>query len=283
MADTAGAAALAGTHARAGPMLKRLLTAVMAIPIVVLLVTRGPWWAIVGVVTGLAALGAWELSMLVRRGGRPVYRWPATVLAAAVTASFTAPFADPILVFTIAAAVTLALPVLRSGEPSVEPAAWTLLAIVYLGWPLGYALQLYARANGPWLIVYLLVITWTGESAAYFVGSLLGRRALAPRVSPRKTVEGAVAQLVASAVAAVVAAPWLVPELSVSAAVGGGLVLGVVGQIGDLVESVIKRTMGAKDAGTMFPGHGGILDRIDGLLFNVPAFFYYAGMVGGRP
>ena len=107
------------------------------------------------------------------------------------------------------------------------------------------------------------------------VGSLIGRHKLAPRISPGKTVEGAVAQLVASLLAALTAGGWLFPALVLRDAIVVGLLLGVLGQVGDLVESALKRSVGTKDTGQVIPGHGGILDRIDGLLFNAPALFYY--------
>jgi phosphatidate cytidylyltransferase len=101
-------------------------------------------------------------------------------------------------------------------------------------------------------------------------------------ISPRKTVEGAVGQLAASIVAAAALGAWLLPQWPMSTAIVGGALLGVVGQVGDLAESVIKRSLGVKDTGGLIPGHGGVLDRLDGLLFNAPALFYYASWVGGR-
>ncbi|MBI1847214.1 MAG: phosphatidate cytidylyltransferase [Candidatus Rokubacteria bacterium] len=270
------------------PVLKRALTAIVGVPLVICLFTVAPgWlgrhgvWLVVGVVMLVAGIGAWELTTLFLRAGRPVHRGLATVLAVLVTASFVDP-TTPIRIMTVALAFTLAVPLLQPSRASFEPSAYTLLAIAYLGWPLGHALRLYALPGGPWLLVYVLLVTWAGETAAYVFGSLLGRTPLAPQISPRKTLEGAVAQIGLSAIVAIVLSPWVVPGWSLSTALGAGLVLGVVGQVGDLVESVIKRTMGAKDAGTLFPGHGGMLDRIDSLLFNVPAFFYYAAVVGVR-
>ena len=117
-----------------------------------------------------------------------------------------------------------------------------------------------------------------GETAAYLVGSTAGRHRLAPLVSPKKTVEGAVAQLVVSVLAAVIAHAWFFHALGLARRGGVGLVLGVSGQIGDLVESALKRSVGTKDTGSLIPGHGGMLDRIDGLLFNTPVLFYCAAL-----
>jgi phosphatidate cytidylyltransferase len=153
--------------------------------------------------------------------------------------------------------------------------AVTLLAVCYVNWLLGHTILLRALPDGLYWILLLVWITWLGETAAYAVGSLIGRHKLAPGISPGKTVEGAVAQLAASLCAALTAGAWLFPGLPLRDAFVIGIMLGVVGQIGDLVESALKRSVGTKDTGQVIPGHGGILDRIDGLLFNAPALFYY--------
>ena len=157
-----------------------------------------------------------------------------------------------------------------------------MLAIVYVGWLLGHGLWFETLPDGAALVLFLVGTTWAGESAAYGVGSLFGRHELAPSISPRKTVEGAAGQLLVSVGAAAGLGAWLLPHWSVSTAILAGAMLGIVGQIGDLAESAVKRSLGAKDTGTLIPGHGGVLDRLDGLMFNAPALFYYASWVGGR-
>jgi phosphatidate cytidylyltransferase len=157
----------------------------------------------------------------------------------------------------------------------------TAFGIAYVNWLLGYAFWLRDLEAGKEWVLLLVLVTWLGETAAYLVGSVLGRHALAPLVSPKKTVEGAAAQLVVSVVAALIARAWFFPALPLSGAVLVGLMLGVVGQVGDLVESALKRSVGVKDTGRLIPGHGGMLDRIDSLLFNTPVLFYYAVHVRG--
>jgi phosphatidate cytidylyltransferase len=164
--------------------------------------------------------------------------------------------------------------------PEGEPAAVTIFALTYVAWLLGHALLLQAFRHGGGLIVFLVGVTWAGETAAYAIGSTLGRHKLAPRISPRKTTEGSVAQVVGSSVAAAALAAWLVPSWTLAQTLGAGVMLGVLGQVGDLAESVIKRSVGAKDASTLIPGHGGVLDRLDGLLFNTPALVYYVKLIG---
>jgi phosphatidate cytidylyltransferase len=120
-----------------------------------------------------------------------------------------------------------------------------------------------------------LLATWVGDSAAYFVGRGLGRHKLAPHASPGKTVEGALAGLAGSAAAGAAVASWALADLPAvpSPALAGvwmGAVLGAVGQIGDLAESILKREAGVKDSGRILPGHGGVLDRVDALLLAFP-------------
>jgi phosphatidate cytidylyltransferase len=261
---------------------KRVLTAVVGIPLVVWIVLGAPPWLFTLLLVTLSALAAGELMRMFDRAGRPGYARLGVAGSAAVTASFVATPGAAAVVFTLAVAVALSAPVWAGAAPAVEPIAATLLAIAYVGWLLGHGLLLAALPSGAQLVLFLVGTTWAGESAAYGVGSTVGRHALAPGISPRKTVEGALGQLVASAAAAGVLGAWLLPHWSVATAVLAGALLGVVGQIGDLVESAIKRSLGAKDAGELIPGHGGVLDRLDGLLFNAPALFYYASWVGGR-
>jgi phosphatidate cytidylyltransferase len=125
-------------------------------------------------------------------------------------------------------------------------------------------------------VLFLVGVTWAGESAAYLVGSSIGRHRLAPILSPRKTVEGAIAQVIISVAAAMALGYWLLPACGLMGAAGAGAVLGVIGQVGDLAESAIKRSIGTKDTGDLIPGHGGMLDRIDSLLFNAPALYLYS-------
>ncbi len=139
--------------------------------------------------------------------------------------------------------------------------------------------------GGPALVAFPIAVTWVGDSAAYFVGSLLGKRKLIPAVSPNKTVEGGVAGLVGSLlVGAVMGWRFLQlhpsPAFSVVLGAGIGLLLGVGAQLGDLAESATKREAGVKDSGRLLPGHGGFLDRFDALMFNLPLAYVLVQLAG---
>jgi phosphatidate cytidylyltransferase len=269
-------------------VLKRLASAVVLLPVFLLIVIKAPAYLFNALVVAASAAALWELVRLLDGGGRPVHRGLAVVGGAAVTAAFAAsrttpPFAVPALVLALAVGAVLSAPVWQRVPPATERAANTLLAILYIGWLLGYGILLHHTSpRGDELVLFVVGVTWVGETMAYVVGSTLGRHKLAPVVSPRKTVEGAAAQIVASVVTGAVLGAWLLPECGLAVALGSAALLGVIGQLGDLAESVIKRSVGTKDTGGIIPGHGGMLDRIDSLLFNLPAFYYVTLLAGCR-
>ncbi|MGA7400334.1 MAG: phosphatidate cytidylyltransferase, partial [Candidatus Sulfotelmatobacter sp.] len=194
--------------------------------------------------------------------------------------------------------IFLTIAMRRSPMSSAYPAAAaSAFAFSYIALPLGMLVQLRQQWAGAFWILYLLLIVWAGDIFAYFVGRSLGRHLMAPRISPKKTWEGAVASLAASLVVGILLFNHALEISSFLLRVGlidrrDGLfglekpelrpiifltiVLNVAAQLGDLVESLIKRGAGVKDSGTLLPGHGGMLDRIDALLFAAPLLWYYA-------
>jgi phosphatidate cytidylyltransferase len=149
------------------------------------------------------------------------------------------------------------------------------MVAIYLGVTLGQVVSLRFLANGFWYVMFGLLVTWANDSAAYFVGVTLGRHKLWPRLSPKKTWEGTIGGFVA----ATAAGAWLavVMPVGIGPIFGGvvGFIAGVLALFGDLSISMIKRQCGVKDSGTFFLGHGGLLDRMDSLLFTLP-FIYQA-------
>jgi phosphatidate cytidylyltransferase len=228
-------------------------------------------------IVAVAARGQWEFTGMFSQAGLGTFRALGLVGGTLVTASFAFPAAAP-AAFTLVVLVLLAASLRRApAQPLAwEPLAITLLGVCYVNWLLGYGFKLRDLDGGTEWVLLLTWVTWMGETAAYVVGSLIGRHKLAPLISPKKTVEGATAQLAVSVLAAVAAQAWFFEGLGTWSAVAVGALLGVAGQVGDLAESVLKRSLGTKDTGHLIPGHGGILDRIDGLLFNTPVLFYYA-------
>ena len=274
----------------ASPAWKRVASSVVLIPVFVWVTTMASAWVFQLLVIAASAVACYELARMFERTGRAISPWLTVGVGAALTASFaTSLYATvgddgsplhwmptPELVLLIGVGVVCSAPLWSAGRPVVESTANTLFGAVYVGWLLGYAIWLQGRAGGPQLVLFLVGVTWAGESAAYLVGSSVGRHRLAPILSPRKTVEGAIAQVIISVAAALGLGAWLLPTCGLVGAAGAGAVLGVIGQVGDLAESAIKRSIGTKDTGDLIPGHGGMLDRIDSLLFNAPALYLYS-------
>jgi phosphatidate cytidylyltransferase len=176
-------------------------------------------------------------------------------------------------------------------------AAASVFAFTYIALPMGMLVQLRQQWAGAFYLLYLLLVVWAGDIFAYFVGKSMGRHLMAPRISPKKTWEGAAASLVASVGVgwllfhyALPLSSWLLraglierrdgifglEQPSMGPIIVLTIVLNIAAQLGDLVESLIKRGAGVKDSGAILPGHGGMLDRIDALLFAAPVLWYYA-------
>jgi len=272
------------------PAWKRIASSIVLIPVFVWVTTGAPAWVFQLLVVAASAVACRELARMFERTGRPIATWLTVGVGAALTASFATSLytglgidghavrwmPTPELALLVGVGLICSAPLWSSGRPLVESTANTLFGAIYIGWLLGYAIWLQGRADGPQLVLFLVGVTWAGESAAYLVGSSVGRHRLAPVLSPGKTVEGAVAQVIVSIAAALALGFWLLPACGLLGAAGAGVVLGVIGQVGDLAESAIKRSIGTKDTGDLIPGHGGMLDRIDSLLFNAPALYLYS-------
>jgi len=255
---------------------KRVLSTIVLLPVFVWIVVGGPAWLFALMIVGAAMLANWEFTRMFHRAGVPVLREAGLLWGGLVTLAFVRPDrAGAAFAVVLLGLLAASLDGGVGGPARWQRVAVTLLGVCYVNWLLGHAISLRALPDGVHWILLLVWVTWIGETAAYAVGSLVGRHKLAPGISPGKTVEGAVAQLAASLLAALTAGGWLFPGLRVWDAVAVGVLLGVLGQVGDLVESALKRSVGTKDTGNVIPGHGGILDRIDGLLFNAPVLFYY--------
>lgn len=270
---------------------RRLLVAGIGIPVGIFLVYLGGWF-LATVVAALAGVGAWELYRIAGARGWRTFPWlgvPAAVLlvlGAQWAGSFQAwsgPAWGLLLLLVLGTLGTAVFARGPGGDPLPAVAA-TVFGTLYAGATLAFVVLLRGLhpldTGGPgWpgaiLLIFPMVVTWVGDSAAYFVGRSRGRRKLLPSVSPAKTVEGGVGGLVGSMVAAVLYALILLgPDshstLPLAAAALLGLLIGAVAQVGDLAESVLKREAGVKDSGAILPGHGGVLDRFDAIFFTVP-------------
>jgi phosphatidate cytidylyltransferase len=165
---------------------------------------------------------------------------------------------------------------IRDIVDAAREVAYALLAFIYIPFMLMHLVTLRQTQYGvQWLLVMMLIVM-TNDSAAYYTGCSFGKNRLYPLVSPKKSVEGALGGLLGSICGTLLAKSTFFPQLSFVDAIVTALVIGILGQAGDLFESMLKRSFGVKDSGTIFPGHGGVLDRLDSILFAAPATCYYA-------
>lgn len=269
----------------------RLLTVAFGVPVMLgaLWLGGAAWASVLGV---LIVLGTLELSRLCRRSGMPVpplvavaggvgYLVVVLLASAPDVASFAAGWAV-VAVLVVAVAALHALLCAAAGReepvPLIGIAAGTLFSSLYVGGGLSYLYLLGAGPAGPIAAWLALIGTWATDSAAYLAGRAVGRHRLLPAVSPGKTVEGAIAGLLAAVAATALAGRLFGYPMLWGAALG--VVIGSVGQIGDLSESAMKRQAAVKDSGLLLPGHGGILDRFDSLIWVAPAVYYALYFLG---
>ncbi len=252
--------------------LTRVWTAAVLIPLVLLLVTFAPQWLYAAVVALVALLALREYLDMADKSQMAPLRYPAYLAVAALIA--WPPAAGDIALWTVAAALALAMRPTRTLEKALPGAAATLLGTVYIGLPLALLADLRRLPHGAEWVIYILVITWAGDTAAYFAGRAFGRRPMAPRISPGKTWEGGAVSLLAAALFSLAYLATFIPEFPKGWSVAAGLAVNAAGQVGDLAESALKRSAGVKDSSALLPGHGGLLDRIDALLFAAPALWY---------
>jgi phosphatidate cytidylyltransferase len=254
----------------------RLLTAAVGVPLLVALVCWAPPWLFATAILALTALGLWEYFSLVR----PLLSLPPAVglgwgVAVAVTMSaFALSLSVVVLLIGLFAVFTVTL---RNHQPErgLVDVSVSLLGVVYVGFLLPHVMWLREVPNGWGWVFFLLLVVMLGDSAAYGVGRIWGSRKLIPHISPGKTVEGSLGAYLGNVVAATSAWLWLLPDRTLGELLLLALGLGSVAQVGDLCESALKRACGAKDSGHIFPGHGGVLDRIDSLLFPSAVLYYY--------
>ncbi|HYV85883.1 MAG TPA: phosphatidate cytidylyltransferase [Patescibacteria group bacterium] len=268
----------------AGPGVKRILSAVVFLPVFWIIVKRfgpAPYGALL-LAASLVAL--YELYALAAARGHRCHRELGVVVAVLLLASFAFPVLRPEYALAFA---LFALPVAslrRGGDwgPVFGDIGATFFAAAFVGLSFGYLMSLRLLTDPPKgdetgsdLVFLLFFVVWSSDMAAYYVGHAFGRRPMAPTVSPKKTMEGAAGGLLGAVAAAFVARAWFIHRLTPADSLVLGIGLGAVGMVGDLVESMLKRGAGVKDSARLVPGHGGILDRVDSLLYAAPLLYYY--------
>ena len=271
--------------------MKRILTAAVLIPFVLAIVFLGPSWLLTLAVAAVSALAGWEYLGLAEGSGTRPSRIAVTAAIVALVTARLAPITlewlhSPEVVFGILALGLLLFSTFHSpiGRVMADASA-SVFCLLYVGLTLTALPALREETNGPSLLLFLFCVVWAGDIVALYIGRAWGRHKLAPTISPNKTWEGAIGSLAGSLLAAgglLALADWVASlnsaRLSYPEDAWYWLLLAVLvnvaAQVGDLAESALKRSVGVKDSGTLLPGHGGVLDRIDALLLADPVLWY---------
>ncbi|MGD9904546.1 MAG: phosphatidate cytidylyltransferase [Vicinamibacterales bacterium] len=236
------------------------------------------WWLtstqLLVVALVVAALAFVEYARLARAVGAMLPTAPALVATLAACAAVVTPWLHlpSVLALGVLAVAVALMAGGQHGAGLFHGATAGMLAPIYLGLPLGALAGIHQVAGREGVLTVIATVA-ASDTCQYYSGRAFGRRALAPTISPKKTVEGAIGGLVLAPLALLLIARWWLPGLSPLAVWAAGLGIVVAGIAGDLFESALKRAAGAKDSGTLIPGHGGVLDRIDALLFAAPLFY----------
>jgi len=247
---------------------KRLLVAVLLLPLFYFSVMGLPEWCFFALLVVASALAQWELYSMYRVTG---FMRNAGILLGVLmlTAAYISrtPF-PPVSMFAVMVMFAIRLFSARDPASSFRDISFTLLTLIYIQGLLAF--QLLLRHNGPQWIIFLYGCVWMSDSAAYYVGKSIGKRKLYREISPNKTVAGAVGSLVGGALSGWILDTALVRSMGTGKSLLIGVIIGAVAIVGDLIESMFKRDAGVKDSSSIVPGHGGILDKIDGVLFAGP-------------
>ncbi len=248
----------------------RILTATFGIPVVILLIYLGGWVLTAGVAI-LAAIGVVEISRMFRARGIVFYPWLTVAWIWAIMAAVgIGRGLLPVLV--LGAAIVAIVSLLSSPQESFQGAVTTTWVAVYLGLFFAFLPMIRALRHGQVFSYAFFAVIWATDTTAYFVGRQWGRHKLMPRVSPGKTWEGTASGTVSGVAVSVVA--FGIAHMVLWHGLVFGFTVSIVGQIGDLLESAIKRYTGVKDSGALLPGHGGVLDRFDSSLLALPIAYY---------
>lgn len=257
--------------------MKRVVSAVVFIPLFFVVVAWGPPVAFFALVAAATGLGLWEFFELADASGARVVRGAGMVGGLSLTAGLY--MGRPGLVLA-ALALAVIYPLSRllvtegSNGRALAGSAATCFGAVYVGGLLGYTLLLRGLSYGRRAVFLLVAVVWLHDTLAYYGGRTWGKRPLAPGISRGKTVEGTYCGMGGALLGALIARLTFLPALSAWGVLVIGLAGGAAAELGDLAESIIKRAAGKKDSGWMVPGHGGILDRLDSILFAAPCLYY---------
>lgn len=270
-------------------MIQRIISALIALPVALSLIHQGGWW-FTGLIMFATAVCCFEFSMMVGPDDRPTGILAALLGAAGIYGIAIGAATGPEMLAIVAFIVMVFILWFLFRPGAIETAGYRLgVTLAGIFWSVllmsGLLYLRFLPDSGLAWLYLACALAWGSDTGAYFAGKYLGNKKLYPAVSPKKTWAGAVGGVIsATAIAFAVQHFFSAPAIPVSHLLGLGIVGSALGQMGDLSESLIKRSMGVKDSGKIMPGHGGLLDRVDALFFTGTWLFVYAALfVGDKP
>ena len=256
---------------------KKTWTGIFIVPPIVVLIIVGPPAVLPLMVLLATFLGLREFYTLALPHSKPIERLFGIglgLILSALIAFGSAGVISPFFVFLLLCLSVLFMATSQDLLPTISNLGITLFGIVYIGFLLSHISLIRNLADGKEWALFLIATVWAGDISAFFGGSRFGRHKLYPKISPKKTVEGLIGAIIGSIIVALVFSQLFIPHLEKSLCVFLAIGLGILGQLGDFTESMLKRSAQVKDSGSLIPGHGGMLDRLDSFLFSAP-FLYY--------
>jgi phosphatidate cytidylyltransferase len=261
----------------------RIITGLLFLPVFYFVAWKLPTAYFTALVMAAAVVGQYEFYRMAHARGSHPNRALGMALGALVVLGFyhqSALGPGPLLLITASTILVLVARLLspRPVEGAVEDIASTLLGIFYVALLFAFQVSIRAGMHGRQWLVFLYFVIWASDIGAYSIGIPFGKHRLYEKVSPKKSIEGLIGALAAAAGMALLSKAWFMPPVGTGEAIALGLVLASVGTAGDLTESLLKRAAGVKDSGGIIPGHGGVLDRMDSMLFAAPVLYFYLWM-----
>jgi phosphatidate cytidylyltransferase len=266
---------------KVGNLALRLLTAAVLVPLLLYSLYAGPRWLFPAMTAGVCILGAIELFAMMAPAHRVLRVWGVVstmIIFCPLSGILPEAYLAPTIVVVVCGGLLACLIQVTPIESAGLRMGWAVAGPFYLGGLFGFIVRLFQHQYGADWILLVMIYSFGSDTMGYFVGRTFGRHKLYEAVSPKKTVEGSFGGLLGALIGGLLAHFWFLPTLSLSAAIVLSLCAGAAGQAGDLCESLIKRSVGVKDSGTLLPGHGGILDRVDALLFASGTVYLYVAL-----
>ena len=261
---------------------KRIATAGFGLPILIILIIYGTPFHFWLLLTICITLGLMEFYRLLAKNNTDCFALAGLGLGLLISIAFLK--GNIPAVFPLIISLVVTIPFLISLTQGRDFSAvmlrlfGTIVGVFYVAWLLSHLIWIRAFPHGKAMILYLLLVVWTGDTAAFYTGHSIGKHKLSPGISPNKSIEGAVGGMIGSIAVSVIAHFTFLKQINLVHIVFLGFLLNLLAQLGDLTESLMKRGFGVKDSSSLIPGHGGILDRIDSILFSGPALYYYLAL-----